>query len=81
MRASLAALTLLILAVGWHEAAGQQGPNGCPVKGNVNSKGERIYHVAGGRFYERVKIKPKEGDRCFRTPQEAQAAGFRPSQR
>ena len=53
----------------------------CPVKGNVNSKGQRIYHLPGGQFYERVKIKPEQGDQCFNTAVEAKAAGFRRSKR
>lgn len=53
----------------------------CVIKGNVNSKQERIYHVPGGQFYERTDIKPEEGDRWFCTPEEAVAAGFRASER
>lgn len=54
--------------------------NGCEIKGNVNSKGERIYHVPGGRDYKRTDIKPEEGDRWFCTAAEAEAAGFRAPQ-
>ena len=53
----------------------------CSVKGNVNSSGERIYHVPGGQFYNRTDIKPEEGDRWVCTSAEAQAAGFRASER
>lgn len=53
----------------------------CTIKGNVNSSGERIYHVPGGSFYNRTDIKPEEGDRWFCTSAEAQAAGFRESAR
>jgi hypothetical protein len=53
----------------------------CAIKGNVNSSGERIYHVPGGAFYNRTDINPEEGDRWFCTEAEAQAAGFRRSQR
>lgn len=53
----------------------------CAIKGNVNSSGERIYHVPGGAFYNRTDIKPEEGDRWFCTEAEAQAAGFRRSER
>ena len=37
------------LVCGSHAA----GPS-CPIKGNVNSKGERIYHEPGDRDYDRV---------------------------
>ena len=53
----------------------------CAIKGNVNSAGERIYHVPGGQFYSRTDIKPEEGDRWFCTSAEAQSAGFRASER
>lgn len=53
----------------------------CTIKGNVNAKGERIYHLPGGQFYERVKIKPDQGDRCFKTEAEARAAEFRRSKK
>lgn len=49
----------------------------CTIKGNVNSKGERIYHTLGSRYYTRTDIKPEEGDRWFCTIEEAQASGFR----
>lgn len=53
----------------------------CSIKGNVNSSGERIYHVPGGQFYSRTDIKPEEGDRWFCSSAEATQAGFRASQR
>lgn len=53
----------------------------CAIKGNVNSRGEKIYHMPGQRDYDRTDIKPEEGDRWFCTPEEAQAAGFRAARR
>ncbi len=53
----------------------------CLIKANVNSKGQRIYHLPGSQFYDAVKIKPDQGDRCFDTQAEAEAAGFRQSSR
>ncbi|MGR8921418.1 MAG: thermonuclease family protein [Gammaproteobacteria bacterium] len=53
----------------------------CPVKGNVNRKGEQIYHQPGDRDYARVRIRPDEGDRCFETAAAAEAAGFRAPRR
>ena len=47
----------------------------CIIKGNVNRSGECIYHVPGGAFYSKVKMKPGEGDRWFCTAEEAEAAG------
>lgn len=55
---------------------GYDCPPGYPVKGNINSKGEKIYHVPGGQFYDRTKP-----EYCFCTPADAEAAGFRASKR
>lgn len=44
------------------------------IKGNINSKGEKIYHVPGGQFYD--KTVPEH---WFNTEEEAQAAGYRKS--
>lgn len=44
------------------------------IKGNINSKGEKIYHVPGGRYYEQTK--PEE---WFDTEEDAIKAGFRKS--
>ncbi|KAB2952023.1 nuclease [Heliorestis acidaminivorans] len=52
------------------------GPNGETIKGNINSKGEKIYHVPGGQFYE--KTVPEA---WFFTEEEARSAGFRASKR
>jgi len=49
----------------------------CPVKGNVNRKGDRIYHVKGWRDHAKVRLKPEEGDKCFQTVMDAELAGFR----
>jgi hypothetical protein len=46
------------------------------IKGNVNSKGEKIYHVPGGQYYD--KTIPEQ---WFNTEEEAQKAGYRKSQR
>ena len=44
------------------------------IKGNINSKGEQIYHLPGGAYYN--KTIP---EKWFKTELEAQEAGFRPS--
>ncbi len=49
----------------------------CAIKGNINRKGERIYQVPGGEWYDRTKIDPAKGERWFCTEAEAEAAGWR----
>jgi endonuclease YncB( thermonuclease family) len=47
----------------------------CTIKGNVNSKGERIYHTEHQNSYAKIRM---SGDRrWFCTPEEAEAAGWR----
>jgi phosphatidylserine/phosphatidylglycerophosphate/cardiolipin synthase-like enzyme len=58
----------------------------CPIKGNVNRKGEHIYHMPGGRDYDRVVMEDCDasgacahGKRWFCSAAEAEAAGWRQS--
>lgn len=53
-------------------------PRSCAIKGNVNAKGERIYHLPGGRDYDRVTMKGA-GKRWFCTQAQAAMAGWRPA--
>ena len=48
---------------------GQSCPTGYPVKGNADS---RIFHMPGDLYY--YETFP---ERCFKTPQDAMAAGYR----
>lgn len=54
---------------------------GCDIKGNISSKGERIYHVPGQEYYERTRISAGKGERWFCSEGEARAAGWRRSKR
>ena len=49
-------------------------PSEYPIKGNINSKGQHIYHKPKGQFYTKTKAKM-----CFARESDAQKAGFRPS--
>jgi endonuclease YncB( thermonuclease family) len=51
----------------------------CLIKGNISSKGERIYHVPGGKWYDATSIDKSKGERWFCSETEARAAGWRPS--
>ncbi len=65
----------------WNKAA-EDAPDRCAIKGNVNAKGERIYHLPwSSRFYGRTRIDTSKGERWFCTENEAQAAGWRPAKR
>ena len=71
-------LLLLTLLLGAAPAAAQTSSGAqCPIKGNISSKGERIYHPPGCRYYNSTLIDPKRGERWFCSEQEAVAAGWR----
>ena len=46
--------------------------NSCLIKGNINAKGNKIYHMPGQRDYDKTVA-----EEMFCTEQEAQAAGFK----
>ena len=51
--------------------------DGCNIKGNINSKGDRIYHVPGSRSYGATKINKSKGERWFCSEADAITAGWR----
>jgi endonuclease YncB( thermonuclease family) len=65
----------------WRSQAWQRAvaasPDGCPIKGNINRQGEKIYHTPWSRWYDRVQIDESQGQRWFCDESEAQAAGWR----
>jgi endonuclease YncB( thermonuclease family) len=72
-------VTAQALLLGPASASGAPSPE-CIIKGNVNRKGERIYHRPGGASYAQVNMNAA-GKRWFCTEDEAQAAGWRPAVR
>ena len=57
----------------------QSGSNtsACSIKGNINSSGEKIYHVQGCRDYNKTVIESSKGERFFCSEEEAVSAGWR----
>ena len=53
--------------------------DGCAVKGNISTSGEKIYHAPGQNFYEKTKIEESKGERWFCTEEDAINAGWRKS--
>lgn len=53
----------------------------CTIKGNVNRKGERIYHLPGQLNYAHTSMSKGLGERWFCTETEADAAGWRKATR
>jgi hypothetical protein len=71
------AITATLLAFVMAPAVAQS--NGCVIKGNVSTKGERIYHVPGQKYYNETRIQASRGERWFCSEEEARAAGWRRS--
>lgn len=69
-----ATVSALILASVF-SALAQSGQ--CNIKGNVSTRGERIYHMPGDEYYEETRISASHGERWFCSAQEAEAAGWR----
>ncbi|WP_424932560.1 thermonuclease family protein [Amaricoccus macauensis] len=63
----------------WQRAAASAPRTGCPIKGNINGKGERIYHTPWSKYYSRTKINEANGEAWFCDEAEAEAAGWRPA--
>ncbi len=55
--------------------------NGCLIKGNISSSGEKIYHIPGQYYYEKTVIDESRGEKWFCTEEEAIAAGWRKSKK
>jgi len=59
----------------------QPATGACNIKGNINAKGQRIYHRPGQEHYERTRINTAQGERWFCSAAEAEAAGWRAARR
>lgn len=46
----------------------------CTIKGNKNSRGEKIYHMPGQQFYDKTKA-----EEMFCSEADAKSAGYRAS--
>ena len=53
----------------------------CDIKGNINDKGERVYHLPGTGGYKQTKINTTTGERWFCSEQVAVEAGWRAARR
>lgn len=53
----------------------------CAIKGNVNWSGKCIFHKPDGRWYKRITMEARYGDRWFCTATEAIASGCRETRR
>jgi endonuclease YncB( thermonuclease family) len=64
----------------WDSAAAGAPSAACPIKGNISSKNQKIYHAPWSKDYAKTKVDTKNGERWFCSEGEAIAAGWRPPQ-
>lgn len=57
------------------------GDGGCVIKGNINGRGDRIYHRPGDESYEQTRIDTSRGERWFCSAAQAEQAGWRAARR
>ena len=79
-RSSLVVMALVSASLFVSSAASTSaaGTDACKLKGNVSTRGERIYHVPGQKYYNATRISASRGARWF-CSEEARAAGWRRS--
>jgi len=73
----------------WRAEAQQARPSasapppqsGCVIKGNINTRGGRIFHMPGQQDYAATRIDVARGERWFCSAGEARAAGWTPAAR
>ncbi|MDR0462697.1 MAG: hypothetical protein LBG64_00550 [Pseudomonadales bacterium] len=51
-------------------------PENCLIKGDVNSRGQRIYYLPECTHYDLIVVNPLNGDAWFCTEEDAIEAGF-----
>lgn len=59
------------------ERAIEASPDGCPIKGNINRNGVKIYHTPFSPYYDAVKIDESKGQKWFCDEEDAMRAGWR----
>lgn len=63
------------------QASVEQDVNGCAIKGNISSTGEKIYHTPGQYYYNKTQIDKTKGEKWFCSEDDAQSAGWRKSKK
>ena len=58
-----------------------QNSQRCRIKGNISSKGEKIYHTPEGMDYLKTKVSEQKGEKWFCSETDALANGWRKSRR
>ena len=82
----LAALALLVISMvilfqaDWSGKDQSEPPvRVCDIKGNIGIDGDNVYHMPGGKWYDKTQIEAARGERWFCSEDEARGAGWRKS--
>jgi endonuclease YncB( thermonuclease family) len=59
------------------DAAKKTAPDGCPIKGRVNTSGAKVYVLPWSGDYASASVRTTKGERWFCSEREAVAAGWR----
>ena len=54
-------------------------PKGCAIKGNINAKGNKLYHLERDPSYSKTVVTLGKGERWFCSEDEAKSAGWEPA--
>ena len=60
------------------DRAKQRAPEGCPIKGRILRKSEKVYVVPWAANYRSVRVRRNRGERWFCSENDAITAGWRP---
>ncbi len=60
------------------DRAKRRSPEGCPIKGRILRKRDKVYVVPWAANYRRVRVRRSRGERWFCSESDAIAAGWRP---
>ena len=74
-------LSNIIDCIDYYEAELAEAKKECYIKGNISSKGQKIYHIPGNLNYEKTKINKNKGERWFCSEEEAKMNGWRKSKK
>ena len=75
---AVATISAFLLPMNFSSASAEEYKS-CDIKGNVSTRGERIYHVPGQKYYDETRISVTHGERWFCSEKEARDAGWRKS--
>jgi hypothetical protein len=70
-------LVIGLIALAGCGSSGSSNEDGPAIKGNINSSGEKLYHLQTCPSYDDTQIDESKGERLFATEAEALAAGWR----